>query len=174
MAALRFLAKQYAKLGVGIVGPGWYNYMDVGAQINDAGSNGAFNKLNNRVVGVVNPRGSHHWLAYHISVGSSGKIICHLFDPMQNWDRYKTLQHQIKTVIAPTYQARFEIADVEFIRWHHCKQQDGHPCGVWSLFSLESMLSSHEWCDECYTMEQFYRLRLLHHCSRPLDFDDTC
>ncbi|ETM54173.1 hypothetical protein L914_02454 [Phytophthora nicotianae] len=148
-------------MNVGFIVPDWYGYQDVTARKKAAATNGAFHSSNQRQIGIVNSCGNH-WIAFYLDRTSS-PVTCTLFDPQQSKLRYNEIEGAVLSDIVPQLAGK---PVVKFERWEKCKQEDGHSCGVWSLFFFKSKLSGHIWRNENYRLEQYYRLRYLRFCLR--------
>ncbi|ETP52435.1 hypothetical protein F442_02554 [Phytophthora nicotianae P10297] len=118
-------------MNVGFIVPDWYGYQDVTARKKAAATNGAFHSSNQRQIGIVNSCGNH-WIAFYLDRTSS-PVTCTLFDPQQSKLRYNEIEGAVLSDIVPQLAGK---PVVKFERWEKCKQEDGHSCGVWSLFFL--------------------------------------
>lgn len=159
-AGVIMLARRYVSIGVGNFMPDWYPDEGLDRQKKAAATHGAFYESVQRQIGVVNT-GGFHWVAFFIDLTST-PARCTMFDPQQTASGYNALEKAIQSVIVPQLRGHPE---VKFTRWVKCRQTDGHSCGLWSLFFLESLLSGNEWSDSSYKLEQYYRLRYLRLCA---------
>ncbi|KAF4131193.1 Ulp1 protease family C-terminal catalytic domain-containing protein, partial [Phytophthora infestans] len=106
-----------------------------------AATHGAFHSAVTRQIGVVS-RGCCHWMSFFIDLSSSDAT-CTLFDSMQSNASYDALERTVQASII----SQLGQSQISFERWTQCKQQDGHSCGIWSLFFLEFILTEHPWAD---------------------------
>lgn len=163
------LLRRYCTLGIGIIGPDWYNYAEHAAQLQVSASYGAFagiGDFTNIIIGIVSPAGSCHWIAYFIETTTESGSRCTMFDPFQSSATYANLEEAVKKVIVPQLATT---AELKFEKWEYCLQQDNHSCGIWCLTFLELMLNRIPWHDNFYKMTSSYRVRLLYQCVSCLE-----